>query len=59
MLIAKIATLNHPDGEQLVVDASTLWEITSFSKVMLTTCNAVVDAIHKLEEETGRKWYGR
>jgi len=58
-LVYRIGRLTHPKGEQRIVSAEDLWAVTSFAAAMRVSFGGLMDAIHHLEQETGREWYGR
>jgi hypothetical protein len=58
-IAGQIALLRHPEGEQRILGADSLWQVTSSVGGLRVLCDRALDAVHKLEQETGRQWYRR
>ena len=58
-LIEQTKLLSHPNGKQQIHGADDLWDITASVAAMRVLFDNLMDAIHHLEKETGREWYGR
>jgi hypothetical protein len=58
-LVYRIERLSYPKGEQRIVSVEDLWAVTSFAAAMRVSFDGLMDAIHHLEQEPGREWYGR
>jgi len=54
-LVYRVGRLTYPKGEQQIVSAEDLWAVTSFTAAMRVSFDGLMDAIHHLEQETGRE----
>lgn len=59
MLVEFVKTIEMKDSQLVIVHSDTLWRLSTRLSTLEVVQREALDAVHTLEQETGRSWYGR